>query len=173
MSQFFKREVVACRLPLWHLYFLTSLLLWLATTVLAQKRADSNQVVQDLRTLEPGTPIERDLAGGEIHAYQIALAVGQYLEVTVEQHGIEVSVAILGPNGNQVLEVESQPGGQAPVKIWGVADASGIHRLKIRTLRKEAAPGRYQVKIEALREATSKDRSRSLAKQFFGFWALC
>src|SRR5262245_38954917 len=38
--------------------------------------------------LELGKPIERELAGGQSHAYQITLAAGQYLNVVVEQRGI-------------------------------------------------------------------------------------
>jgi len=147
--------------------FFLHLILFSGPAALAREDVDSRRSTQDSRALEPGKPIERELAGGEIHAYQIALSADQYLEVVVEQRGIGVKVAIFEPDGKPMLEVESQPGGQAPVKVWSVANTSGIHRLEVRALKKEMPAGRYQAKIETLREATVKDRSRSLAKQIF------
>src|SRR5689334_1517661 len=41
------------------------------------------QSAQNVRILEPDKAVERELMGGESHAYQVALSAGQYLEVTV------------------------------------------------------------------------------------------
>ncbi len=38
-----------------------------------------NDAQKDVHKLAPGAPIERELAGGQVHTYQIALASGQYL----------------------------------------------------------------------------------------------
>ncbi|MEJ7615907.1 MAG: hypothetical protein WKF30_02780 [Pyrinomonadaceae bacterium] len=43
---------------------------------------------EDVRALAPGTPLERELAGGESHSYRITLNAGEYLHVAVEQRGI-------------------------------------------------------------------------------------
>src|SRR5262245_37576641 len=59
----------------------------------AQQATRSNNAAQgekDVRALELGKSIERELAGGQTHSYLIALAAGQYLHVVVEQRGIDV-----------------------------------------------------------------------------------
>ena len=62
----------------------------------------------DVRPLEPGTPIERELAGGQSHSYQLTLTADQYLLVVVEQRGIDVVVQLLGPDDKQIMEFDSE-----------------------------------------------------------------
>lgn len=42
---------------------------------------------QDIRQLEQGKPIERQMAEGETHSYQVTVQAGQYLQVAVQQKG--------------------------------------------------------------------------------------
>src|SRR4029079_4939216 len=42
----------------------------------------------EIRPLEPGQPIERDLAGGGFHAYRVTVAGGQFCHILVDQRGI-------------------------------------------------------------------------------------
>src|SRR5262245_3667318 len=42
---------------------------------------------KDVRMLEPGQSIKRELAVGQEHIYQIKLSVDQFLKVAVEQQG--------------------------------------------------------------------------------------
>ncbi len=37
---------------------------------------------QEVRALEPAKPIEREMAGGDTHLYEIRLAAGQYMSPT-------------------------------------------------------------------------------------------
>src|SRR5216117_599451 len=59
---------------------------------------------QQVRPLEPGQTIERELAGGQTHTYQIKLTAGQFLRVLVEQKGIDVVLALSSPDGRQLIE---------------------------------------------------------------------
>jgi hypothetical protein len=59
-----------------------------------------------MEVLERGKPIERELAAGEDHTYQIGLAKGDYLMVAIEQRGIDVVVKMLGPDGMQISEID-------------------------------------------------------------------
>jgi hypothetical protein len=97
---------------------------------------------QDVRLLELGKPIERELAGGQTHVYRVMLASGQYLHVVVEQKGIDVVVSLFGPDGLRIIEVDSN-NEQGPEQVFVVAETSGIHTLEILSLNKEVAPGRY------------------------------
>ena len=42
---------------------------------------------QEARQLEPGTAVERELAGGESHAFQVVLTAGQFVRFRLEQRG--------------------------------------------------------------------------------------
>src|SRR5689334_9622341 len=71
-------------------------------------KADASRASQaDVRNLEMGRPVERELAGGESHVYQIQLAAGQYLGAVVEQRGIDVAVTVSAPDGKPLMEVDS------------------------------------------------------------------
>ena len=65
---------------------------------------------QEFQALEVGKPIERELAGGQAHSYQLSLAAGQFLDAVVEQKGIDVVVTLFGPDGKKLIEVDSPNG---------------------------------------------------------------
>ncbi|MBO0720443.1 MAG: tetratricopeptide repeat protein [Blastocatellia bacterium] len=113
----------------------------------------------DLRSLEPGKPVKRELAGGQQHSYQIRLSADQFLKVIVEQQGIDVVVQVSGPDGKQILEFDSEilPEGQEEVSL--VAEAAGEYRLAVSPKLKEAPAGGYEIRIEELRVSTDTDRA--------------
>jgi CHAT domain-containing protein/Tfp pilus assembly protein PilF len=127
----------------------------------------SAQNTQDVRMLVPGTPIERELAGGQVHTYQVALTAGQYLRVVVDQRGIDVVVILFGPDGQQIIEVDGPSRAQGPEPVSVIAEASGSYQMEVRPLKKEAVAGRYEIKIEELRPATAKDGHRIAAERAF------
>jgi CHAT domain-containing protein/predicted negative regulator of RcsB-dependent stress response len=120
---------------------------------------------QQVTVLELGKPIERELAGGQSHSYQLTLAAGQLLYAVVEQRGIDVVVILFGPDGKKWAEVDSPNGTRGPEPLKLVTETPGIYRLEVRTLDKRVAAGRYEVKIEELREATPSDRNRLAAEK--------
>jgi CHAT domain-containing protein/tetratricopeptide (TPR) repeat protein len=120
---------------------------------------------QEARTLEPGQPIGRELAGGQTHVYRVALAAGQYLHLVVEQRGIEVVVVATGVDGARILEVDSPRGALGPKSVLLIAEAGGSYRFEVSARDKEALDGRYEIKIGELRAATAADRDRVAAER--------
>ncbi len=121
----------------------------------------------DIRTLEPHKTIKRELAGGQTHAYRVALASGQYLNVVAYQRGVDVVVTLFGPDGEKALEVDSPNGTHGPEPVFFIARAAGVYRLEVRSLEPDASAGEYEVNVEELRPATVKDESRVMAEQAF------
>lgn len=113
--------------------------------------------------LEVSAPFERDLQGGASHCYRVALNEGQYLHLVVDQLGIDVAVSVVGPDGRVRLEVDGPTYDRGAEPVWFVADATGDHRLEVRSLY-PIAPGRYRVRVRAFREATSQDRAAAAAQ---------
>src|SRR5262245_36263841 len=66
----------------------------------AAQATTANQ--EEITILEPGKLIERELAGGQKHKYQIPLSEGQYMKVEVREKGIGVSVSVQRP-GEEML----------------------------------------------------------------------
>src|SRR6266508_1201029 len=113
---------------------------------------------KDVRPLEPGKPIERELAGGQSHAYQITLSAGQFMKVIVEQRGIDVVVGLLGPDAKQIMEFDSEIRSQGQETVWQVAEVAGSYRLNVKANHKGAPAGGYEIRMVELRAATEKDR---------------
>src|SRR6185369_5934115 len=119
-------------------------------------------------TLEPGKPIERELAGGQSHAYRINLTSGQFLHAVVEQRGINVALSLFGPDGKQLIKLDNrEPSrGAAELILW-IAEEAGSYRLEVRSVNKEAVAGRYEMKLEEPRQARPQDASRVDAQKIF------
>src|SRR5262245_30766925 len=88
---------------------------------------------QEAGQLEPGKTMEREIAGGQEHAYPVKLAAGQFLRVVVEQKGIDVAVALTGPDGKRLIE----------------SDVTGIIGAREPLSYLPAAAGDYQLVIHA------------------------
>src|SRR5215216_6424365 len=67
-------------------------------------RSRLHQLRQDelANNLKLHEPVERDLAGGDAHDYQIMLNEGQYMRIVVEQRNIDLVLALFGPDAKQL-----------------------------------------------------------------------
>lgn len=108
-----------------------------------------NCVAQEtLRPLNLNTPIQRELSGGQTHAYTVKLDANQIARVITEQQGVDVVVAIIAPDGTKLFGVDSPNGssGEEPATI--AAKQGGLYRVEIRSLDKNALPGRYTIRLD-------------------------
>src|SRR5262245_50643287 len=117
--------------------------------------------------LELGKPIDRELSGGQTHAFSIALAAGQYAHAVAVQHGIDVVVVFRGPDGQKIVTLDTPSGDLGPEPVSVVAEVSGTYLLEVTSLDNDAPKGRYQLKLDELRTATPQDKSRITAQQAF------
>jgi tetratricopeptide (TPR) repeat protein len=117
--------------------------------------------------LVPGPAVEREITAGEAHSYLITLTSGQYLDLTVEQLGINVVVKLYGPDGLQLIEANTNRTMQGLERVRSIAGPQGQYLLDIRPVDKNAQSGRYRIKIETLREATEQDKKRVAAEKLY------
>jgi CHAT domain-containing protein/Tfp pilus assembly protein PilF len=122
---------------------------------------------QESISLEPDKPIERELSGGQSHSYKITLISGQYLHIVVEQRGIDVAVIIFTPDGKKISEAESEHLIEGSETVSAIAEAAGAYRIEVRSHEKTAKTGRYEIKVEALRSATTEDKYRVAGREAF------
>jgi tetratricopeptide (TPR) repeat protein len=131
-----------------------------ALTVLCSSSPDTA-----ITRLTVGLALEREAAVGETHRYSLELRVGQYVQLVVEQRGADVSETVTGPDGGQLLDTDtgySREIGPDPVAF--IARADGVHQLSLK-VGSVLPRGRYQIRLEAIREPTPADRLRVKAVQ--------
>jgi len=125
------------------------------------------QSAQESMSLEPGKPVERELSGGQSHSYKITMNSGQYQHIVVEQRGIDVAVALFTPDYKKIGEVDSEKAAVGLETISAIAETAGAYRIEVRSAEKTAQTGRYEIKVEELREATAEDKYRVAAEAAF------
>jgi len=108
-------------------------------------------------TLDSDQPIERTLARGEEHRYQLALTIGEVADVIVEQRGIDVTVQLRAPDDNAFADIddESQSRGQERINVS--AAVAGTHIVVITASPGVFAPGSYAIRLAGRRAATAVD----------------
>lgn len=126
----------------------------------------SAQGPDDVTPLELGKPLERELAGGQRHKYQIALSEGQYMKVEIREKGVSVGVTFQLADGTVTNPWAPFRGGQELKAIGHVAESTGSYRLDVYTLTK-APLGRYEIQLAALRTATETDLALHQARKLF------
>jgi len=62
----------------------------------------AQQGIDEVRALEPGKPIERELAPKAVHVYRIKLTSGQVLRAAVDRRGIPMWVYGFTPDGRSL-----------------------------------------------------------------------
>jgi len=101
---------------------------------------------------QPAQPIERDFAGSEIHSYGMTLAQGQFIRAVFDQRGIDVVVILSGPDGRELLRVDSPSAGSwGPEPLFFEVESSGRYLIQVRPRTSSAPPGRYIFDIESRR----------------------
>jgi CHAT domain-containing protein/tetratricopeptide (TPR) repeat protein len=126
--------------------------------------AEATRRPQDLQSISVGAPIERELSGGQTHAYRIALSAGQFALAQVEQRGVNVALTANAPDGKEFAIVDLRWGNKGVESLAILADTAGEYILKVTSRYPRAAPGLYEAKISELRAATEQDRARMKAQ---------
>lgn len=108
-----------------------------------------------VKTLVFGKPIENSISKGELHTYQIKLDSGGFLNVTVEQIGVDLVISVIDPDGKNIDEINSLTGNQSKKKVLIEAKTSGNYRLEIYPIENNgnegiSQSGNYKVQIEKL-----------------------
>ena len=128
-------------------------------------RSRNTQIAQEIAALELGEPIEREIAGGQKHHYEILLSEGQYMRVEIKPQGINLGVILQLPDGEtrqQFQLFETQP----DMTLGKVAEKAGRYRLDVYT-SSNAPTGRYEIRLTELRLATEKEQALEQARKLF------
>ncbi len=110
--------------------------------------------------LTPLTSIERTLGPGEFQVFRLQINEGYFVDLEVEQAGIDVILELFGDDDKLLLRVDTPQGPIGTERIAFVADTSQTHFLLVRAQVGQALAGQYRIKTYQLRTPTSNDRKR-------------
>lgn len=125
----------------------------------------ANQVVA--QGLPAAQTLEREMTGAETHSYQVDLKDNEFLQVRVEQKGIDIVLKLLDVKAKVLATMDSPNGTQGPEVLSFVAEKSGRFVLEVSSLDPKAGKGNYSIRREASRHATAQDRRRVAVERAF------
>src|SRR5262252_7365953 len=96
--------------------------------------------------LQPGKVIERTISGGERHAYRLAITEGQTIQLVVKEVDVEADVALLRPDGQEIVLVSEAYGSIEPKLLRYVADVGGAYRVEVRCPGSQSSKGSYRLR---------------------------
>ena len=76
-------------------------------------------------------------------------------------------VVLFTPDGKKIGEVDGEQMTVGSETISAIAEAAGAYRIEVRSAEKMAQTGRYEIKVEELREATAEDKYRVAAEALY------
>jgi tetratricopeptide (TPR) repeat protein len=127
--------------------------------------ASATKSQQEISILEPRIAVERELAGGQKHIYQLSLTKDQYASVIVEQRGIDVVVHLFGVDQMQIADFDSELRLKGEENVELIAETAGVYKLEVESKNKADSAGRYSIRLAALRAATDRDHSLEEARK--------
>lgn len=108
--------------------------------------------------LELNTPIERELAGGQLHKYSRPVAANQYLRIVARQQGVDIALTFRDSTGKKVIDAHDHFGSLTGVETIALLTAeAGNCSFEVSAVQKTAAPGRYTIELVDFRSPTDKD----------------
>lgn len=105
----------------------------------------------------------RELTVGETVSYDLSLEAEQFVEIVVDQRGVDVAVVLADAAGRPVVATDTLVGAFGPEHVLWIAPEKGAYRLELRAHEQLAESGRCAVSVVALRPATVADRARVAA----------
>lgn len=113
--------------------------------------------------LQLGSPIERELLPGQIHEFTVDLQENNFVQIVVEQQGIDVIVKVFSTTGKTLGNFDTPNGADGPEDVSFVAVAAGTYRVVVGPLdtKDTTTKGKFEVKIVELRKATDQELKTS------------
>lgn len=138
---------------------LLSTLSW-ASRVLTAPQTSSvlpEAVAPEAAPIAIGQPLERRIRGGQADRFGFQAQAGDFIQVALEQQGLDVIAFIEDAAGQPLRRVSSRERRYGPELFYIVTPSDGLHHIEVRTAREDAPEGDYMVVLEAVRPATAED----------------
>jgi CHAT domain-containing protein len=152
------------------LSLLYKLLLILSLTTLslyADQQLNKPPALTPSLDLEKGKIIERQITGGEIHAYSLRLENREYVALQIRQQGIDVTAMVINPSGVKLAEIDGQYCNSGIESVVFIAETAGLYQLNLRATEKEVQKGGYTIQLVEQRASSARDNKLIAANSAF------
>jgi tetratricopeptide (TPR) repeat protein len=122
-----------------------------------------SHVAPELRTLVAGQAVEREIAGGELHMYQITLKARQFVRFRLDQRAIDATLVLTAPDDKQLVEMNLTGAGREE-SLSMEATTPGNYRLTVRGGGVALLRGSYRLEVKVKEAATPEDKKRLTAE---------
>ena len=119
--------------------------------------------------LRPDSTVTRTWRGAGRERFRIDLRSGDFLLISIDQRGVDVSATVVDTDGSDALVRDSPNAENGPECVAYLASSTGTFHLDVRSLADSSAvtPGTIAIRIEAVRPATPADREHAEADRLF------
>ena len=135
--------------------------------VLSFSLVSNAQTSNDARELPPGILYSFEMKGAQTHRFNFDFNRNDFIQVRVEQKGIDVALKLIDSDGKSLATMDS-PNGKNGVEILSfVAEKTGVFTIEVISFNEKAEPGDYTIQLEPVRKATAKDKRRVEVEKLF------
>ncbi len=147
------------------LLFIVLLLLFMASspasrsqTTLTKSEPTNHTAQAEIRNLEAGRSVAREIRRGESHSYEVELETGQYVSGVVIQRDVDIVITIRSPEGILLIYFDSETGVYGEETFDIIAEKPGKYRVNIATSSMLGAVGTYTIESNKVRAAIEDDK---------------
>jgi CHAT domain-containing protein len=113
--------------------------------------------------LRAGSTVAGELTKGAEELFEITLARGEFIQLSIIKGDLNLSVALVGPGDRQLIEYVSH--NYETVGLAAVADSAGPYVLKVRSLEIAEGSKRFELSVQPVRIAVDRDIQESVARR--------
>ncbi len=95
---------------------------------------------QTIRTLDPGSHVEREIAPGETHVYEVSVEEDRYLQFFSDHPGLRAEMKLLDPEGKLLSSLDNIAVADF-LNVQGISVNAGRYRLEMRAFRTQPTGG--------------------------------
>ncbi len=121
---------------------------------------------EPLEELALGGPVERELAPGATHTFQISIAAGEYVRILARPQAVDIALRLTTSLDEPVAEADGPGGSREREMLSLVTTAGGPFRLLV-TRRDDGVARRYRLELQERRVARAGDNVRVEAEHLF------
>jgi CHAT domain-containing protein/Tfp pilus assembly protein PilF len=118
------------------------------------------QTTTEVTEINIGQKLEREITTSETHSYKLTVSANQFVNLAVEQKGIDILLKLIAPDGIVLAEYDSPTGRTGTEETKAVLATAGEYRLEIGVVERTKITGKYELRFVEKREATADDSKR-------------
>lgn len=134
-------------------------LLWLVVFLCATASAQSE--------LQLNQPLGREIKKDETLVFKINAASGDFFRVVVRQKNADVSLKLLSPKSETLVETDNSNSTEEPERISFIANETGEFSIAVSGVRSWNVSSNFEIKLDVLRPSVDKDKSQIEAEKLY------